>query len=151
MTEDVQTLLDRADITEVRQQFGWALDTRDWTLLASLFTDSVEVDLPALGASAGPLSSQGLVELYQRPFRRPPHEMGTQQLYSGAVIQLAGDKATTRTYLVGHHHVPGMDGGEDVTLRAAYTDQLVRTADGWRINGTALHVFSLTGNAAIFA
>ena len=146
---DHQTLLDRAEIAEVRQHFAWALDTRDWPLLTSLFTDQVDADLVALGATAGSMDRHELVELYRRPFGQTVQEMGTQQLYGGVVTKLDGDRATTRTYLLGHHHVPGMAGGEDVALRAAYIDQLVRTADGWKISGTALHVFSITGNPAI--
>jgi hypothetical protein len=77
--------------------------------------------------------------------------MGTQQLYGNVVVTVTGDTATARSYLVGHHHVAGLGGGEEVTLRAAYEDRLVRTADGWRIRGTTLRVLSLVGNAAILA
>jgi hypothetical protein len=47
--------------------------------------------------------------------------------------------------------VPGLEGGEEVELRAAYTDQLVRTLDGWKIQATTLRLLSLVGNPTIFA
>lgn len=151
MSDALQLLLDRDLIREVRYQFGWALDTRDWELFASLFTDEVDVDLPALGAPAGTLARADLVALFQQPFRRPPTEMGAQQLYGNFVIDLNGDTATARSYLLGHHHVAGMAGGEDAALRAVYFDRLVRTDGGWKIRGTAIEVVSIEGNPAIFA
>jgi hypothetical protein len=77
--------------------------------------------------------------------------MGTQQLYGNFVITVSGDTATARSYLVGHHRVAGLGGGEEMTLRAAYEDGLVRTAEGWRIRATTLRVLSLVGNAEILA
>ena len=151
MSQEAQTLLDHDLIRDVRYQFGWALDTRDWELFASLFTEEVDVDLPALGAPTGTMPRASLVEFFQRPFHRPVEEMNTQQLYGNIVIDLDGDDATARSYLLGHHHVAGMADGEDVELRAVYRDQLVRTGDGWKIRGTAIQVQSMVGNPAIFA
>jgi hypothetical protein len=151
VADDMQTLLDREDIREVRANLAWALDTRDWDLFASLFLDEVDVDLSALGAPAGRMPRARVLAVFQHSFRRPVHEMGTQQLYGCPVISLVGDTATVRSYLLGHHHVPGLEGGEEVELRAAYTDQLVRTLDGWKIQATTLRLLSLVGNPTIFA
>lgn len=151
MSHEPQPLLDREQIKEVRHQFAWALDTRDWDLFASLFTEVVDVDLVALGAPVGSMPRARLVDLFQRAFRRPRKEMGTQQLYGNFVIDLTGDTATARSYLLGHHHVAGLEGGDTVELRAVYVDRLVRTADGWKISSTAIEVLSMVGNAAIFA
>lgn len=151
MSDALQTLLDRDLIREVRYQFGWALDTRDWELFASLFTDEVDVDLPALGAPASTLARADVVDLFKQAFRRPRTEMGAQQLYGNFVIEIDGDTATARSYLLGHHHVAGMAGGEDVALRAVYVDRLVRTDGGWKIRGTAIEVLSIAGNPTIFA
>lgn len=151
MSDRLQALLDREEIKEVRHQFAWALDTRDWDLFASLFTDEVDVQLVALGVPTGPMPRASLVELFQQPFLRPVAEMGTQQLYGNFVIDVTADTATARSYLLGHHHVAGLAGGEDAELRAVYVDRLVRTADGWKITGTSVQVLSMIGNLAIFA
>lgn len=150
MSDELQALLDREEIREVRHRFAWALDHRDWELFASLFTDDVDADLGALGVQ-GTVSREELTAAFRGPFRRPPSAMGTQQLYGNLLVELAGDAATARSYLLGHHHVAGLAAGEDVELRAAYLDQLVRTADGWKISATAIEVFSVTGNAEILA
>ena len=151
MTDGVEALADRAEITEVRQRFAWALDTRDWALLESLFTAEVDADLAAMGIPAGPIAARDLVAAFQHPFARSRQEMGTQQLYGPSLVELDGDTASARTYLLGHHHVAGLTGGEDVELRAAYLDRLRRTDSGWRICATSIQVFSIVGNPAIFA
>lgn len=151
MSDTLQNLIDRDEIRQLRARFAWALDSRDWDLFASLFTDEVDVDLAAMGLESGPTSRAVLVERFRHAFRRPPEEMGTQQLYGSVLVDLTGDTATVRSYLLGHHHIPGFTGGDDVTLRATYVDRAVRTEGGWKICATSLQVFSLVGNAAIFA
>lgn len=151
MTETLQTLLDQDQIKQIPAQFAWALDTRDWELFGSLFADDVDADLTGLGIPAGPTTREVIVEAFQHAFRRPVEEMATQQLYGSMFVALAGDTATVRCYLLGHHHITGFPGGEDVTLRAAYTDEVIRTEAGWKISRISLRVFSVVGNAAIFA
>lgn len=151
MTDTRQALQDHEQISQIRAQFAWALDTRDWELFGSLFADDVVADLTALGIPAGPTTRQIIVESFQYAFRRPVEEMATQQLYGSVFVDLAGDTATVRSYLLGHHHITGFPGGEDVALRAAYTDEVVRTEGGWKISKISIRVFSMVGNAAIFA
>lgn len=151
MSDPMQDQSDRVAITELRSRFAWALDTRDWDLFARLFTAEVDTDLTALGLPAGMTSRDTLIGAFQHVFRRPVQEMGTQQLYGSVTVELDGDSASMRSYLLGHHHISGFEGGEDVSLRGAYLDRASRTSDGWRISATRLQVLSLVGNAAIFA
>jgi len=148
---DPRPLLDRAAIEEVRHRFALALDTRDWALFGSLFADEVDADIPALGSPRRIQPKEDLIALFRHPFRRPATENPTQQLYGNFLIEVAGDTATCSSYLVGHHTIPDFAGGDEVTLRARYVDRLTRTPDGWKIAAMTLHVFSLSGNAAIFA
>lgn len=147
----IRELADREEIKEVRHRFALALDTRDWELFGSLFADEVDAELPALGVPPGTVPKAELVGAFGHPFRRPTSEMGTQQLYGDFLIEMRGDEATSSSYLVGHHHIPGFEGGEEVTLRARYVDRLVRTGDGWKIAALTLHVFSIVGNPRILA
>ena len=147
----IRELADREEIKEVRHRFALALDTRDWELFGSLFADEVDADLPALGVPQGTVPRSDLVETFGYAFRRPASEMGTQQLYGNFIIEVRGDEATSSSYFVGHHHIPGFEGGEDATLRARYVDRLVRTPDGWKISALTIHVFSIVGNPRVFA
>lgn len=147
----IRELADREEIKEVRHRFALALDTRDWELFGSLFADEVDANLPALGVPPGTVTKADLVGAFGHSFRRPASEMGTQQLYGNFLIEVEGDEATSSSYFAGHHHIPGFEGGEDVTLRARYVDRLVRTEDGWKIAALSIHVFSIVGNPRIFA
>lgn len=142
---------DRVHIQEVRHSFARALDARDWALLDSLFLDEVDADLSAFGVPPGRKSRAELVGIFRHAFRRPASENPTQQLYSNFSIDVAGDQATCRSYLVGHHVLPGTPGGDEVTLRAEYVDRLRRTQDGWKLAGLTLRVLSMSGNPAVFA
>lgn len=148
---DLRTLLDRAAIEAVRHRFALALDTRDWALSGSLFTDEVDADLAAVGSPRRTQPKADLVALFRHAFRRPAAENPTQQLYGNLPIEVTGDTATCSSYLVGHHTIPDFAGGDEATLRARYVDRLTRTSDGWKIAALTLHVFSITGNAAILA
>lgn len=148
---DVQTLADREAIKEVRHRFALALDTRDWALFDALFTAEVDADFAALGAPRRVMPKAEVAGLFRHAFRRPAAENPTQQLYGNFLIEVDGDAATCRSYLIGHHAIPGFAGGEEVTLRAQYTDRLARTPDGWKIAATTLHIFGMTGNPQILA
>ena len=49
-----QELADRAEIHDVIVRYGWAIDTKDWALLDTCFTDDAEVDY-----SSNPGGKQG--------------------------------------------------------------------------------------------
>jgi ketosteroid isomerase-like protein len=149
--EKIRELADREEIKEVRNRFALALDTRDWELFDSLFADDVDADLPDLGVPRGTVPKAELLNAFSRAFRRPASEMGTQQLYGNFIIEVRGDEATSSSYFVGHHNIPGFEGGEDATLRARYVDRLVRTENGWKIAALTVHVFSIVGNPLVFA
>ena len=153
MTDALHTLLDREAITDVRYRFALALDTRDWALFDTLFADGGEVDadLSAVGSPRRTMPKAELAALFQYSFRRPASENPTQQLYGNVLIEVDGDMATCRSYLVGHHYIPGFEDGDEAVLRARYMDRLTRTLSGWKITATTLHVFSVTGNPRILA
>ena len=147
MTLSLQDLSDLAEIRALRDRFGQAVDARDWAALDALFTPTVDVDLSAFGVPAGPMPRDALVGIFRHSFRNP--ETRTMQVYSGAVITVTGDSATSVTQLYGHHHQPGAAGGDTFELRAIYHDGLKRTPQGWRIAATRLQVVSIIGNIGL--
>ena len=151
MTMTVQTLGDREEIRELRHRFGAALDTRDWPAFEALFTPDATGDFRSFGVPSAATALPELVQMFRRSFARPADELATQQVVSNFLIEIHGNSATSSSYLEGHHRIAGHSDGEEVTLRARYDDELVRTAHGWRISRTTLHVISVSGNAAILA
>ena len=58
----------------------------------------------------------------------------TQHFISNTTVDLDGDEARTRTYVINPMGFPKDDGSLHIfTVGAYYNDRLVRTADGWRI------------------
>lgn len=147
--QKIEMLEHKDAIREVRCRFGWALDTRDWPLLETLFTPEVDADFSALGVPAGRMTAAALVAMFKHAFRAEGTR--TQQVYSNFMIEVEGTTARCTSYLHGQHFTPGFAGGEEFQIRAAYQDRLLRQDGRWKIAGTKLIVFYVTGNAAMVA
>ena len=50
---DLQQLCDKVEIQELLSKYARAVDTNDWDLWRSLFTDDAAIDYTALGGIAG--------------------------------------------------------------------------------------------------
>ena len=70
----------------------------------------------------------------------------TQHNMSNPMVELAGDRATSRTYGV-LVHVQDQKEGEPTVMRhhAIYTDEWVRTDSGWRIASRRLDNLYMDG------
>jgi ketosteroid isomerase-like protein len=126
-TAQLQWLVDRAQISDLLVEFARALDARDWEANISLYLpdgvfmvgDVLRVEgQEAMRRNIG--SDSGLTQYH-----------GTWHLSSNHAIEITGDTARTRSYLLGihridddtYHHADG-GGWYDCTLR--------RTPEGWR-------------------
>jgi hypothetical protein len=61
-----------------------------------------------------------------------------------------GDTETASCYLQANHFYDGAPGGNVFVVWAKYTDQFVRTADGWKIKHRDLAAISAGGNQNLF-
>jgi SnoaL-like domain len=144
---DLQTLSDKEAIRELRHQYGYALDTRNWALFVSLFDDQVDADFSAFGIPRASLSGEGIAALTKPAFARAG--LASQQLYSVNNITVDGDHATCFSYLSGFHEIKDTPGGDTFELRAAYYDELIRRNGVWKIKAIRLQVISARGNFAL--
>ena len=96
MGYSAEELADRAEIHDVVVRYGWALDTKDWALLDTCFTDDAEVDYSSNpGGKAGPYKQiRSWLEKMLSAFPV------TQHLMSNIDVQLDGDRAKVRTMVV---------------------------------------------------
>jgi hypothetical protein len=145
--QQVEVLRHKDAIREVRCQVGWALDTKDWRLFETLFTPELDVDFSALGGPAKRTTVAELVAMFKHAFRAEGTR--TQQLYSNFLIDVEGATARCRSYLHGQHFTPDFPGGGEFQIRGAYQDRMLWQKDGWRISGTKLIVFFVSGNPAM--
>lgn len=118
---------DEAAIITVLTRYATGIDSRDWPLFRSCWTDEVDVDYGDVGRYTDP-------DDFTRVFSQLHDPMGpTYHRLTNFVVDVDGDTATARTYV---HAVLLMSAERNATWIEAvghYDDELVCTADGWRI------------------
>ena len=119
---------DTEQIADVLIRYATGIDSKDWPLLRSCWTDEIDVDYQQLGHFTSP---DALTDV----LRQLHENMGpTYHRLSNFVISVEGDRATVRSYV---HAVLMLQPDDDtnwVDALGHYDDVFVRTADGWRIN-----------------
>lgn len=133
-TKDVTTGLDAktvGDIEAIRAVltlYAKSLDRRDFGAMRRVFTPDATGNYHAAGSYQG-------ADVLSAFFERVLSQCGpTQHLLGSMDVQVRGDTATASTYLQAIHigSKPGFE-GQRLTVWGEYRDQLVRTAEGWRI------------------
>ena len=81
--------------------------------------------------------------------------VATQHTSTNHVHEVRGDEATCTSNMQAEHFIarePGdrlADGADRWTIGGYYTNELVRTADGWKLAKVALNVTWQTGNREV--
>ncbi len=121
---------DRIQISDLLTRYTVAIDTKDWKLLDSCFLPDALLDY-----TSAPGGIKG-----QYPDVRKWLEQAlsvfpmTQHFISNTTVELEGDKARSRTYVINPMGFRNEDGSLHIfTVGGYYNDRLVRTDDGWRI------------------
>lgn len=129
MAMTLQEISDRLEINDLLTRYTVAIDTKDWGLLDTCFTPDAHVDYTTSGGVKGPYSEvRAWLEKALAAFPVTMH------LISNSTVQLAGDAASSRTYVYNPMGLPAEGGGyRFFTVGAYYVDKLVRTDAGWRI------------------
>jgi 3-phenylpropionate/cinnamic acid dioxygenase small subunit len=121
---------DREQIAEVLIRYATGIDSKDWPLLRSCWTDEIDVDYQQLGRFT---SADALTDV----MRQLHDNMGpTYHRMSNFVIAIdeAGDRATVRSYVHAVLMLQPDDSTNWVDALGHYDDVFVRTPDGWRIS-----------------
>lgn len=122
---DIQEISDRLEIEALVHKYARAVDTRDWDLWRSLFTDEAVVDYSSAGAIAG---SRDEVAAWLEQALSAMQMM--QHFISNIEADIDGDTAQVRAMFYNPMKLPGMD--ELSYCGGYYHHTLVRTPDGWR-------------------
>ena len=124
-----QEISDRLEINDVLVRYTRSIDNRDYELLDTCFTPDAHLDYTASGGVKGAYPEvRTWLEKALAQFKAMMHMIGN------VVIEVDGDKATSRTYLLNPMGVEASGGAmQFFTVGGEYVDQLVRTPDGWRI------------------
>jgi len=125
----VRELSDRLAINDLLVRYTRAIDTKDWNLLDTCFLPDADVDYTATGGAAGKYPEvRAWLAKALAPFPITVHYI------ANSIVELAGDRAKARTLVFNPMFFANPDGSlHDFTVGATYVDELVWTADGWRI------------------
>lgn len=148
-TDMLRRLLDRAEISEVQFRYATGVDTRDWDLFRSCFTDEIEGDYSSVfGTPPARLGADEFVAMIAPVMSALT---ATQHMMTNLVIAFEdADRATVAANVRAIHHNAAADGGTEQTVYGCYTNQFTRTADGWRISSVKLTSRIQTGNPGVF-
>ncbi|MDA0164384.1 nuclear transport factor 2 family protein [Solirubrobacter ginsenosidimutans] len=150
MTTDLDARLrrleDRTEISEQVIKYAMGVDRRDWSMFAACFTDSVYADFSAGGRPAATVSRDELADSVSAAL---DGFTATQHISPNHVIEFDAhdpNRAICHSYMYAQHLLLGAAGGDYYLLRGSYTNHMLRTAGGWRIEGIVQHRSWTDGN-----
>ena len=133
---------DEQQIIDLTIEYCWALDTGEHHRLADIFLpDGVAVysGQPFEGVAA----IQAKVSSALGPLDASQHVVTNHQ------VRVEGDTARGRCYFQAQHVRRAAEGGPNWMVAGSYTDDYVRTEQGWRIRHRALEVLWTDGNPRV--
>jgi len=142
-----QLLIDRAEISDLLSRYATAVDTRNWPLFRSCFTDDVVCD--ATSVSPG-LLHRGIEKLLASVQQSVEGLDATQHIITNHTYDIHGDKAKCSSYLHAQHVFRNSFGGGHHTLAGYYDYDMVRTPEGWKIKSYRLTITWGTGDGAVW-
>lgn len=122
---DLQAVADKLEINEQLARYARGVDTHDWDLWKSVFTDDAVVDYSRSGVISG--SRDEVAAFLADAFAAIP--WATHHI-TNVEIDLDGDAAHVRAMFFNPMQLPGMD--EPSSTGGYYHHEFVRTPHGWR-------------------
>lgn len=122
---DLQALSDKLEIQEQLARYARGVDTRDWDLFKSVFTDDALLDYSSAGIPAGPRDQ--IAAIFEQAFTGIAM---AQHFITNIEIELDGDSARVRAMFLNPMQIAGM--AEQSTCGGHYVHDFVRTPAGWK-------------------
>ncbi|MQY20952.1 nuclear transport factor 2 family protein [Nocardia macrotermitis] len=122
----VRQISDQLEITALLNTYARAVDSQDWELWRSVFTEDARIDYSsAPGGTAGPRDQ--IAEWLRTNVALLPM---TQHYITNVEIEVEGDTAAVRAMFYNPMQLPGVEGLS--FCGGYYHHRLVLTAEGWR-------------------
>ena len=134
--QQLQWLVDRAEITELFHAFARAIDEKDQAAYTDTFAEDGAVTLPH-----GTYRGRDAI----RAMRGPPQQWGTHHIQGNHQITVDGDAATARAYVIASHTFEKAVLSDNARAGGWYDATLARTSDGWRFKNIGLTIVWNTG------
>lgn len=122
-----QALLDEREIIRGLSRFARILDNKQWDQLVDVFAQDIIFDYGTGG------DQHGMAALTVNMRRFLDRCGGTQHLLGSILVDVDGDRATSRSYVQARHQRVNDPAGPIFDSNGEYVDQWERRAEGWRI------------------
>lgn len=141
----VQRLIDESDLRDLIHRYAYGLDHQDWDLWRSVFTEEVIFDMSDFSGvpSPDPVPIIAPIKSMTRMFAElecTQHFMGSHR------YDINGDKATITAHMRAEHWLTNDLGGDKYTMFGTYTDECIRTEEGWKVWSVTLRMMRQEGN-----
>jgi SnoaL-like domain len=138
---------DFIEICDLCYTYATGVDSRDWVLYRSVFTDRIAIDFSSYnGRPKSEMSADDWVSGLKPLFTGLA---ATQHSMTNPRVVVDGDQATLTMYMQAEHILDHDDPTAWLTIGGYYTDQLRRTAGRWRINEVTLTILWRRGRPDI--
>jgi hypothetical protein len=140
-------LEDRVAVLETVYKYALGIDTRDWGLYRSIFTDDIEVDFLSYdGQTVGRLKADDWVERLKPLFSGLA---ATQHILTNPIVTFDERGATCRIYMQAEHFLIDDNGNTNFAIGGYYTNRFVIQGDHWLITSVTLTVLWRRGDPEI--
>ena len=119
-------LYEERAILRALARFARILDTKDWPALGEVFAEDLSFDY-------GEGERDGIAALREQMRRYLDRCGGTQHLLGSTIVDIDGDRATSRAYVQARHQRPADRQGTVFDTNGEYVDRWEKTGSGWRI------------------
>lgn len=130
-------------IEEVLFGYASALDERNWTGLAQIFSADAVADYRGIGVFEGRGAIVGVVRDFLEACGPTQHMIGNVR------VAFEDGIARSRCYLQATHCGIGRHAGKTMTVWGEYRDRLERRPEGWRIVHRTLIVQHVDGDIGV--
>jgi hypothetical protein len=144
MTETIQWLVDRAQISELLYSFARALDTKDAASYVDNYAQGGILELPDPASTTGEvvtISRDDMIEFVQKGLMEA--YSGTHHMSTNHQITVTGDAAASRSYLQSVHVRESPFDHWDAG--GWYDCSYARTPEGWKFTRVRLTAMWLAG------
>tara|TARA_A100001037_G_C14968011_1_gene552403 strand:+ start:92 stop:550 length:459 start_codon:yes stop_codon:yes gene_type:complete len=123
---------ERLAVHDVMHRYALGIDTKNWPLLRSVFSDEVTADFRSFGAKS---VWSGSAEDWVTQVRSTIEGMdATQHLMSNHLYAVDAESARGTTYIQAVHVCRNDWGGDTYTIGGYYEVEMSSTPSGWRIS-----------------
>jgi hypothetical protein len=130
---DVQRVIDELEIVSLLNKYARAVDTEDWPLYGSLFTDDAHIDYSAAGLGSGtPEEAVAVLSKQQAAITMGMHYV------TNIESQIDGDVARVVAMWFNAVRLPNTS--QNSYFGGRWHHEMVRTSDGWRSRNLRLEV-----------